>query len=723
MIHCAICTVTDGGLKAEIAHDLFPQLLLLLFQTYPYYNDRNSRRAVTRCIRAIFNSGAPPEVLVGFVELVHAETLKTGLSPSNAFVLVEWCSVLLQELSGTDQWERWGLQTVDSNSRALELCHSESSRSNVKHAALVHARRGLRKVFSKDNNYRKMIEDTVKRLSAKGPLPSAKNAVMLGVIAGVCARKPCANEVLLMLKSEYYTFYNREIIGSRSQVPEHISNALGDFFVDFTTKEDIEKEIIPALEKALLRSPEIVLSDLVSPLFHSLPGSIDLSTILKNNLLRPLLANIKSTNATIRYGSLSAFKAAVLKSHDDNVISQIAEDIIAPLKTGKLTSADGKSLHADMLAALPVSQITMTKVVPALAVVASKEANEAALTSETSALVHYLCWGVTNGVLLEKSIVDVFTKGLSDKKVPIKKLWASRLGELFWSATDEEILKSKFSGLAESTVPALMDIWQETLANPLAAAQSGLVSGTYIFTAISSAKLGHTCSAKVDTALKKAQVSRQTLTMEPKPSFLLNPRIYSKLTTGDDFKWFIRALAAVSQGLSGLKPDSAVAIGWAQAMIFSICSSGIKPETRKEASHTLSKLYLHDPRLISGIILAGLWRWRHSIETGEKDSAAVTAKSETQNLHVVAKSICLLQVEETQLGGSVDEATRRDQMVSLLIIARPELLPKVSWIDMCLRVRIDPGELARLSGNSLVQQIVDRTSFDEAVSDSYCVRI
>jgi hypothetical protein len=714
-MYCAICTFADSGSGVEIKHALFPPLLQLLFKTYPYYHDRNSRRAVTRCIRAIFNSDAPPEALVGFVELVHAETLKAALAPSNTFVLVEWCSILLQELTGTDHWEKWGLQTIESNSRALEYCLSESTRSNVKHAGLVVTRRGLRKVFSNKDTRQKLIEDVVKRLSAKGSQPSARNAVMLGVVAGVCARKPGAKEVLATLKSEYYSFYNREIIGSRTQVPAHISNALGDFFVDFSTEQDIEKEIIPALEKALLRAPEIVLNDLVTPLLNSLPDSIDLSTVLKNNLLKPLLANIKSTNVTIRHGSLSAFKAAVVKSHDENVIFQIAEEIVTPLKAGKLTSADGRSLHADMLAALPISKATVTKVDPALAAVASKEANEAALISETSALLHYLCWGLSNGVPIEKSIVDVFIKGLSDKKIPIKKLWTIRLGELFWSLTDEDTLKSKMPSFAEAAVPALMDIWQETLANPLAAAQSGLVTSAYVFTAISFTKLSLTSNAKVDTALKKAQISRQALAMEPKPSFLLNPRIYSKLTTDDDFKWFIRALAAASQH-GGLKADLSTGIGWAQAMIFCVCSSIVKPETRKEASHTLSQLYVHDPKLISETIVAGLWRWRHSIESREKDSAALASKTENQNLHMVVRSICLLPVEVSRLGGLVDEATRKDQMISLLVLARPELLPKVTWIDMCLRVQVDPGELARVFGDFLVQQIIDKTNFDESVS-------
>jgi len=151
-------------------------------------------------------------------------------------------------------------------------------------------------------------------------------------------------------------------------------------------------------------------------------------------------------------------------------------------------------------------------------------------------------------------------------------------------------------------------------------------------------------------------------------------------------------------------------------MIFCVCSSSVKPETRKEASRTLSQLYVHDPKLISETIIAGLWRWRHSIESRDKDSAALASKTENQNLHMVVKSICLLPVEVSRLGGLVDEATRKDQMISLLVLARPELLPKVTWIDMCLRVQVDPGELARVFGDFLVQQIIDKTNFDESVS-------
>ncbi|CAL3971329.1 unnamed protein product [Diplocarpon coronariae] len=699
-----------------INQQLFPPLLRLLFTTYPFYHDRNSRRAVERCLRAIFNSGCAPEALAEFVKTVHAETAKPGLAPANAFVLIEWCNILLQELAGTLYWNRWGLLVIESNARILDLYLSKSTRSNIKRSAVVITRRGLRKVFSQDDAGRTAIEESVKMLSAKSSQPTAKNAVMLGVIAGVCARKPDAKNVLLTKKSDYYTFYIREIIGSRALVPEHISKALGDFFKSFTILEDVEKVIVPALEKALLRAPEIVLSDLVTPLFNSFSDSIDLSNVLRNNLLKPLLANTKSTNAVVRHGAFSAFKAAVLKSHNTDLITQVAQEILGPLRSGKLASAEQRANYADMLTVLPPSEVTVTHVAPAIAGVAGKETNEAALQSETSTILHYVTWGLLHGLDIDKQVIDTFVRGLSDKKVPVKKLWAIRLGELLWAHSDAEILKSKFSKLVESTIPILMDTWQEVSANPLAAAQSGLVTSAYVLTAIAPSKLSLCSIAKVEAALKKSEIERHALTMEPKPSYLLNQRIYGKLSSDDDFKWFIRALSSASKGLASLELDSTVAAAWSQATIFCICSSSVNPEIRKAASRILSQLYIRDPARISSIIINGLWMWRHSVDSGEKDTAAAAAKTDNQNLHIVVKSICLSAPEIIKLDTRVEPEVRKQQMISLLVISRPELVPQVSWIELCLRVEVDPGGLAREYGESLVQQILSCTSFSESES-------
>ena len=705
-------------LELEIDQRLFQPLLRVFFLTYSYYHDRRSRRAVERCIRIIFGCGASAENLEGFIKAVHTETSKQSLAPSNAFVLVEWCSALIQVLSDTDNWERWGIETIVSNGQALELCLRESPRTYVKKSALVATWRGLRKAFSNEDRRRGRIEEAVHRLSSKGTQPSSKNSIMLGAIAGVCARKPDAKIILCHMKSEFYSFYSREIIGSRGQVPAHIANGLDDFFSDFTTQEDMEKEVIPSLEKAILRAPEIVLSDLVTPLFCSLSSSVDLSTILHANLLKPLLASAKSTNITIRNGALSAFKAAALKCHQMDVIAQIAEELMEPIKSGKIQSADQRAIYADMLTTLPVSNSVAARLLPGIATIAGKEANEATLGAETLALLQYLKRLVLDGMNIEKPVIDILVKGISDKKISIKRLWTLRLGELLLAVDDSEFLKSKISSLAEAVAPALLDNWQEVIANPISAAQSGIITAAYVFASLSQAKLAFIRSNKIDSVLKKAQIVRQSLTMEPKPSYLLNHRIYGKLSSEDDFRWFIRALFSLSQDMANIEANSAIAAGWSQAIIFCICSSNFSPLIRRDASQQLSRIYVSNPGHISKIIVAGLWRWRHCIESGDKDSAAMTSKTENQNLHLVIKSICLPPEDVARLGVKLDKSILKEQMVSLLVISRRELLPCVNWIDLCLRTEVDPGDLARVSGDSLIQQILDYTNFDEAVCNT-----
>ena len=705
----------------DILPKFLPAILRIFFSTYPYYYDRDSRLAVERCIQEIFKADTPPQAWTEFLKTIHAESSKSGLAPSNAFVLVRWCSLLLPALAATNQWEEWGLKILTSNSQALDLCLSLSSQPNVQRSALFATKQGLRQAFDARKG---LIEETIEKLSVKGGHPSASNAVMIGAIAEVCASSPETKQIIFDKKTEIYAFYNREIIGSRTHVDSHVANALEDFFANFATKEDVDNEIVPSLEKALLRAPEVVLDDLLSPLFHALPDSIDLSTTLREKLLKPLFANIKSTNATIRQGALRAFKVVVLKCHDVDVVTTLTEDVLTPLKSGKLTSPDQRSTYAEMLAVLPVSTSTATLSSTALAAIAGKEANEGALNAESLALLHYLEWAVQNELSIDKSVVDAIVKGVSDKKVNVRRSWTLRLGELLWSTSDDDKLKSKFSSLAEAAISPLSEIWKEATTNSIAMAQSGLITAAYIFTALSYSRLPAIGSSKIDTQLKKAQIAQQLLDVDPKPSFLLNQRIYGKLTSDDEFRWFIRALSSIAGDVakSG-PPDSAIGIAWAQAFIFCISSSAIRPILRQEASLALSKLYVHNPAQISEIIISGLWRWRDSIEAGEKDSAAAAAKSLNQHLHLVVQSICLSPADVSKLGGSVAEPVRKQQMISLFVLSRPELLPRVSWISLCLKVQVDPGELARSSGDLLIQQILALTDFQEAVSIPFLLRL
>lgn len=704
------------SISIEIDLSFYLRLLELIFATYSFYQDRESRRSVQQCLRTIFRAGASPGILSPFIKSLHDEASKSNIAASDAFVLTEWFSILLQECSGTTAyWANWGQDIISSDAKVLELCQGPTSRPNIRHSALVVTRRAFRKVFGHQDTREASINDAVSGLSAKGAQPSARNAVMLGVIAGVCARKPEAKTILEGKKVDYYNFYTREVIGSRMLIPTHIANGLHDFFLDFTSADDLATHITPSLEKALLRAPEIVLNDLITPLVKSLSDSIDLSSTLQKSLLKPLLSNVKSSNIAIRNGALSAFKAAIPRCHDDASLAHIADEILNPLKTGKLPAADHRALYAEILGALPVTEGLVGKVLPAISTVAAKEANEGALSAETSVLSLYTIWSLANGIILPKVVLETFTKGVLDKKAPLRRLWTLRLGDILWAQEKSTLETKNLVELAEAVLPAFAELFDEVISNPLAAGQSGLVVAAYVLTALAPTKLAPMNSSKVDAVLKKAHVISQALSFEPKASFLLNHRVYSKLTNDDELLWLIRALSATAGEAAKSGPGSAVAIAWSQAVISCICSANIQPSVRRQCVEVLSQAYARLPRDIATMIIGGLWHWVRLIEVGEKDCAAAASKTDKSNLHLVTKAICLSDSDASRLNAEISSVVKEQQMVKMLVIARPELLPGVSWIELCLRVGVDPGYLGRQYKEVLIEQILDITSFKEEV--------
>lgn len=653
------------------------------------------------------------KVLAPFISAMRLESQKPGIATKNAFVLVEWCSILLTGLAGTPLWDKFGLELVHTDAAALEKCMQSTTRPSVSQSALVVTRRGLRAAFWRKELREKAIQDSVQALTAKGAQPTARNAVMLGVIAGVCARHDEAKKVLAAKKSEYFTFFTREVVGSRTPIPAHIATGLRDLFSDFVTLEDLEKDIIPPIEKGLLRAPEVVL-DLLASLLRVLPSNLDLSQILNGHLLKPLLSNAKSSNPSIREGVLAVFKEAIARSHDVKIAEQIADEVLDPLKSGKVASADQRVLHSQMLERVPLSVSISTKIANGLPPVAVKEGNEGALGAEISVISRAVSSLLASGADLPKPVLDAFVKGLGDKKIPSRRLWLLQAGEAFISlAKDAQSTPANATKLAEAVSGPMADTWAEIIKNPSTAAQSGLIVGAYVFSFLALQVLPKIDSAAVKTVLKKAAVSKECLVAEPKPSFLLNHRVYSRLSTEVDTRWSLRALIAIYDDV--LKASKNVQVAWSQALIYLVSSNTVPPQVRKETCEAISKLYIRDPTSMSEITIGGLWQWIESSLVEDTHSVASSAKFENAHLHLVLKPICLNDDEFKELGAEKSEEGLAKQMCLLLVIARNDLIPRASWIDLCLRVGLDPGTLAQKYEEKLIQQIKEKTSFDQKV--------
>lgn len=672
------------------------------------YVDGRSRQAVESCLAAIAAIPQSANVLPGFVKALETESVKAGNAPSNAFVLSRWASLFMQQAAQDKaKWDSWGPRAVAALNNALNILLASCPKDSTRETALRVSRRAFR-ILAKAPFGPEALTSCITTLSAKAASPVSTHAVPLGIIAGVCSRLPDRKGVVEAKKADYFAFYLREFLGSKLQLPPYVANALHDFFEAYVTQEDLTKELIPAIEKSLLRAPEVVLNDLVSPVVLALPRELDLSEILAKNLTKPLLANVKSTKPEIREGALRTFKAVASRSHSDTFVEKSADEILNPLKAGKVTAADQRVLHAEMLSSLPPTSALATRVPAGLVAVASKEANESAALAEIGCIANYARFSLENKVKLDAMIVDAFTKGLAEKRLPMRRVWALQLADLVWSTSSEASNSESAVALLDASIGKLIDVLNEVHANPIPALQSGQVSVAAVATALGLARATALPSLKNAGIVQKAAIGDKVLTLEPKPSFLLSPRIYTKLTAEEDLRWFLHALVAAFPSLTG-KDSPAVQNAWAQAMIYLITSSNVPAKVKSEAVRSLQGLYIANAEAVMSIVVGGLWQWCEDLETGAKDSAAIAAKTGREELQKVIRAICLDPETAAKLGTPVMKDIVENQLQRLLVLCRPQLIPKASWIQTCLRTGTDPGQLVERSTSNLLEQILTVT--------------
>ena len=679
-------------------------ILDLLFQTHPAYRDRGSRRAVQDCLQDILSQSSGR--FSTFISRLKREASKVGIAPSNAFVLTEWCSIALQIcVENIELWQIHKQDLITAIAQTLELSTSCYARDGVKKAALSVTRRALRKLLRHPENGHGAMRDIVSLLSAKGPL-GYRSSVLLGTVAGVWSRLPTKKSAIEDWKAECFAFWVREVVGSRSTVPVHIANGLHDFFLNFVTIQDLKTVIVPALEKGLLRAPEIVLNDLVRPTISSLPSDIDLAETLANNLLKSLLSNMKSTNADIRSRALSTFGALVHRSYDENVLGKISNDILTPLVASKIAAAEQRTLHSRMLSLLPQKPLLSAGICDGLTKIVPKEPNDTALLAELTALTRHLVFRMINKAGEFGEAVNIFAKGLDDKRPAFQKVWALQSGNLFWEISQMSDVK-KLSGLqaAEVIVPKMLAIFQDIVSNPLPAAQTGIIISGYVMVSLHDFFATILKESRLKGTLEKSNIYGQALALTPKPSFLLNYKAYMKASNEEELRWVIRAITNCSPHVCALGLPSAVSDTWIHSLLYFMTSTSTPPEIRRLAKVSLGNIYSSQPALIGKYVVHGIWTWYWNIEMDIKDSIAVTTQSGTNDLFLAVQCICPSIVKSRSPDGLVDNEVIQSQLVQMLVLCRPEVLPRVDWIETCLRVRQDPGAIAKLYYMQCIERV------------------
>ncbi|KAL8830579.1 MAG: hypothetical protein Q9170_005670 [Blastenia crenularia] len=709
----------DGSISETQSDQLVP----VLFRTYPFYHDRASRKAVRDCLQVLLTHGsysnAGRNVIAAFAE----EASKTSLAASNAFVLVEWGAQIIVNCGKRKElWLSHGSEIIVLYANILEACIAAHAKPGVKNSAVVVTRRALRNIFQGADGETRMGQ-IVGLLTDASSRVGPRAAVLLGVVADVCARRPSLKSALEQHKHHYISFLLREILGSRVVVSQHLANAMKGFTAQFVTLEDMQRDIVPAIEKALLRAPEVVLNDLISPLIESLSLDIDMAAPLAGNLTRPLLSNLKSSNSKIREGAVSTFITLIRHSQDDTYLGKVVDEVLTPLGTSKLAAAEHRILHSRILANLEVSSDRSEAICKTLSTVTIKEANEAALGAEIQALSrHLFILSLSSSGSYEKcfkACAETACKGLNEKKPAYRKRWILMAGDIIWS-TRKSPNVSGVRLFIETTIPIMLELFREVTSNILAASQTGLVVVGYVLTALCTYIMNAVKDSKLTMSIRRASIYEQAFSSDVKVSFLLNYRVYSKLAVSEDLRWGIRALVASLSHISTTADDSILSNAWAQAFIYFLTAVAVPHVVREAAAKGINECYLERPSHVSRYIIQGLWSWQEQLILGQQDCPAATSKSENTRLHLAVKAITPTS-DVVKSNASLTPDVLQNQLIQFIVLCRSPLIPHISWIDVCLTAGQDPGDLIRAASERSLEEIKSHTG--SGMNSSHRTRI
>lgn len=529
-------------------------------------------------------------------------------------------------------------------------------------------------------------------------------STLAGASIDLTATNPGISEIVETDKENIYKIYIQSVLGSKVSFPSTVVDSFIPFFSDFMNQEDFDKTVAPAVSKAILRSPEVVLETIVPSLFKNISPLIDISPVLASSLLTPLTSCFGSSNSKTRQYSLNTVRCVLEDLRPDcSKLSDVTSALVTPLKSNKITNPEQRCLVAQSLNSLVASTVTSKTIYTALSTPISKEINEKALEALTSAYFKHLLFDLSSGITIEKSTVDTIIKGISDKKLNLRKIWVSTLIEALLNVKNTS---SNVIDLISQLAPKLIDAWKDINANPALAVQNKVVTiGLAIVTLVD--RLSNT---EAGTSFASANIIESSLN-NPKSSFITSYRTFSKLTEEEDLTWAVKALNASASVLVKLNNDT-IANEWALAWIFYITAE-VPPAAAKLARSLLPDLYLSFQEFIGDLFINTLVNVVTSTSTNVDDSISYVPKARLGGVINVLFSNAL---EDSS--SEVNKVITDSHMAKILILSHHRLIQiKGGWTYLCLRLGVDPGKLVLSQGTTMYEEVLSTIKVSQAAND------
>ncbi|RDB20660.1 eIF-2-alpha kinase activator gcn1 [Hypsizygus marmoreus] len=713
--------VTHADLNLSQIMDIFRLLTL----TYPRYSDAPSRDAVEAVGMELVrrdesrgsSEGAGSELKLGVTEQVLGwlsnevtRLAKRGspssYAPSDLFVLLSWscgiysvCVTTSPEFSSTNVWRA----LVGSIAVLLDMLNaSTKAKASMVHGALVRVRRALRSAGDK----LPVVISTLLALSKSSQAP-LQMIPLLGVTVSVLIRlKPLENDPSTLLtndlKSDIIASYAFNVLMSKTPIPTYISHALNDFIGTFVSENDFTQTILPTVEKALLRSPELSLP-VITEFFRAYDRRLDSDAFRR--VVIQTINSAKSSNPSTRVNSVHLFSALLSPQKSGDLSSLAITELLTLPKTGKTAGPDHRVALYSMISYLTPSFAVSLSLIQAATPLLAKETHEAATAVLAAALPAHIIFLLKSETSIPTDTMNLISKEMGSTKPTIRKAFSTLAGDVLME-DEVDFGTGKALEFAKGLIPAWENALKTVSGNPLNSS-GGPLDG-YIAVAVLLGPLSRI--TQFTDIISRNAVLSSIVSSSTKPTFLLWDKVYQKLTDPVDESWFLRACDAALvyfQSEFGKNEMLRTQVGLA---LLHLSLEGSSPEIRRSVHRVIEKSTSNLPELTNRVLRDAMNTFLSRAIPAPKSGAS--EESTTRNQHLRFSTLLLSAVSFTE---ELNLEVREELVSELIILGHHPLIcgnSRQTWIDLCQKARTDPRELTNTHLNRLLKLILAASAVD-----------
>lgn len=416
------------------------------------------------------------------------------------------------------------------------------------------------------------------------------------------------------------------------------------------------------------------------------------------------LSAAKSSNPETRSKSVGLMRAMSTKCEDLAIQGKIVVEILSLPKSGKTSSPEHRIALLHMAGLFTPNDSTSSIVVDILPGLVAKEGNEPALNALCDALSPHLAYALTaNGSIGSAATI---AKELGASKVSTRRALSNAVGEAIWTVHTQQ---GQFSPAGEAflaTVAAAFDTALTAASANQPANSSGFLEG-YVPVALALGPLRH--SSAVAKLAQNPSLS-DLLAVAPKPSFVLNDKVYPRLPTAEDEKWLLRSLEGIiSQLDKKLNTDDArLAVGLA---LIHLSFESKSSEMRRTTAAAVAELAKGHPRSISHVMRDALAVWL------QRQDKKFKAKKVDEEEVVESKSREIGKLLSSVFQANNDKSAAEDIAVDFVVLAHhPEIGEdaQVSWIALVQSLNLDPATVAFEKRETILERLWQAASIPPA---------